>query len=340
MTADHLPTASLDALRDRARLLRRLRMFFDEREFFEVETPILSHDIVIDRYLAPVSFSKSELTARTDDRESTLWLQTSPEFGMKRLLAGGAQAIYQIGKCFRCGESGARHNPEFTMLEWYRVGDDQAAGMTLLSDLVESVLQRPAAERICYRDLFHAQVNVDPLLDSITDLRKVVSDFGITAEFTVVQPEQQNDVNEDSDQADRDELLNLIMSEIIEPKLGFKKPLIVFDWPASQSALAIVRDETPPVAERFEMYVDGVELANGYHELLDADELARRNKVINELRQCDGSPVLPGESRLLAAMRSGIPGCSGVALGVDRLAMLDQGKSSIAEVVSFTIENA
>ncbi|MFT5300909.1 MAG: lysyl-tRNA synthetase class 2 [Mariniblastus sp.] len=315
-------------LKRRAEIVREVRSFFDERGFFEVETPILSHDIVVDQYLHPIGISKKEVTGAVSDSGQKLWLQTSPEFGMKRLLTAGAEAIFQIGKCFRQSESGHRHNPEFTMLEWYRVGHEMHAGMELLATLVEQVLGRPATRKMTYRDAMLEFAGIDPFRSTTSELadHAAMSDVGAGLR----RPEMA-----------RDDWLNLILSEIVEPKLGWEAPLIVYDWPASQAALAIVREgDDPPVAERFEIYVDGLELANGYHELLDPEELASRNSINNQKRVKDGVPMLPEESRLLTAMKHGMPASAGVAMGIDRLVMLAVGAESIHEVIAFPLERA
>jgi lysyl-tRNA synthetase class 2 len=327
MNKDFLPFANVELLRQRAEVLRRIRKFFDDRNFFEVETPLLSHDIVVDRHLHPIGISKKQVTGAESDIDQKLWLQTSPEFGMKRILAGGAQSIYQIGKAFRQSETGEMHNPEFTMLEWYRVGDDMEHGMDLLAELVETILEKPRTERMTYRDAFTRFSNVDPFECSVSELQSAAEQAGVWVLLPL-------------DQASRDGWLNLILSRVIEPQLGRGSPSIIYDWPASQSALAIVREDQTPVAERFEIYVEGVELANGYHELLDAEELSSRNSINNQQRVKDGSPLLPEESRLLEAMRHGLPGCAGVALGVDRLVMLALGANSIREVLAFPIDRA
>jgi lysyl-tRNA synthetase class 2 len=327
MKDDFLPTASIETLRARAELIRTVRQFFDERNFFEVDTPLLSHDIVVDRYLHPVCVPKNMVTGVECHADEQLWLQTSPEFGMKRLVVAGAQSIYQIGKCFRQSETGRMHNPEFTMLEWYRVGDDMKRGMELLSELVSKVLSKPKARFLSYRDAFVEFANVDPFDSSVGELKSAAIAANVTFDLS-------------SEDQNRDDWLNLILSRVVEPKLGVEQPTIVFDWPASQAALAIVRDADSPVAERFELYVDGVELANGYHELLDADELSKRNSINNQQRVKDGSPILPEDSRLLAAMRQGMPQCAGVALGIDRLVMLAVGAQSIEEVLAFPIDRA
>ncbi|MFK7767624.1 MAG: EF-P lysine aminoacylase EpmA [Mariniblastus sp.] len=322
---DFLPTASIENLRRRAQVLASIRRFFDQKNFFEVDTPTLSHDIVVDRYLQPVGISKSDLTGRSSDSSQRMWLQTSPEFGMKRLMVAGADAIYQICKCYRCDEIGTLHNPEFTMLEWYRAGDDMVAGMDLLAELVETILERPKSKRLSYREAFKRYADVDPFESSMESLESAARAGGIGVELKGES---------------RDGWLNLMLSQIVEPNLGINAPMVIYDWPVSQSALAVVRDDECPVAERFEIYVDGVELANGYHELLDPEELARRNVINNQQRVKDGNALLPENSRLLDAMRVGMPQCSGVALGVDRLVMLAIGASTVADVIAFPVENA
>jgi lysyl-tRNA synthetase class 2 len=224
---------------------------------------------------------------------------------MKRLLAAGTTAIYQVTKAFRGGEAGRLHNPEFTIVEWYRAGDDYAAGMQLLSDLAAAVLSRGDAERLTYREAFWRYANIDPLVDSMDDLQR-----------------------------------DLVLTQAVQPRLGAGRPTILHDYPASQSALARIRPGNPPVAERFELYVDGIELANGYHELLDPAILRQRNRTSNDLRADDGKYLLPPESRLLAAMDHGLPSCCGCALGFDRLAMVATGATSIAEVMAFPIDRA
>jgi lysyl-tRNA synthetase class 2 len=303
-------------LRRRAELLQRVRRFFDERGFLEVETPLLSHDTVVDRHLDPIPVTLFREPRRHDEGE-TMWLQTSPEFCMKRLLAFGAAAIYQITKAFRGGrESGREHNPEFTIVEWYRVGDDYAAGMQLLSDVAEAVLGGGPAERLTYREAFQRHAGFDP--------------FALDVPLSPGLPK------------DTDRALNLdvwLTSEV-EPKLGRNRPTILHDYPADQSALARVRPGEPPIAERFELYDHGLELANGYHELLDPAVLRQRIRTCNTERFADDKYVLPESSRLLAAMEHGLPACSGCALGFDRLVMVATGAKRIEEVIAFPIDRA
>ncbi len=318
------PTAPWKHLELRAELLRKTRAFFDERGYLEVETPLLSHDTVVDRHLDPLAVTLFR-DARDPGEGERLWLQTSPEFGMKRLLAAGAPSIYQIAKAFRGGEQGAVHNPEFTMLEWYGVGDDYFSGMEFLSQLAEALLRRGPAERITYRQAFISHAGIDPFAASLEELHAVT---------TRLVPG-----NHDAD--DRDLLLDLLLTRVVEPYLGQTQPVILHDYPSWQAALAKVReDDAGDVAERFELYVDGMELANGYHELQDPLILTQRNQVNNQHRLADGKPALPEESQLLAAMQHGLPQCTGCALGFDRLVMVAAGVRSLREVLAFPIDRA
>ena len=320
MTRDFQPSASIETLRARSELLKQTRDFFLERGFFETDTPALSHDTVVDRFIDPI-----KVQVQTPGKQHECYLQTSPEFAMKRLLASGAEAIFYLGKAFRQGEAGDQHQPEFTMLEWYRVGDNYQQGRALLDEFAQSLLGVGPARQISYGDLFEESVGINPLDQSDEALKQMVQ-----AKLKV------------STTTDRDELLNLLMSQIVEPQLSKMESVIIYDWPATQSALARTRKESDSVevAERFELYVRGVELANGYHELTDADELRNRNRRINQQRESDGSDRLPEDSRLLDAMDEGLPECSGTALGFDRLAMLRFNKRSIAEVVPFDFNRA
>lgn len=322
---DFRPAASWPLLRLRAELLARTRQFFAQHEFLEVETPLLSADVVVDRYLDPLSITLPD-DPRQPHRGRPMWLQTSPEFGMKRLLAAGGEAIYQITRAFRAGEVGTLHNPEFTIVEWYRRGDDMQAGMQLLSDLAEALLGRGPAEQLSYREAFVRHAGIDPLAASSDELAQLAAarELSVGAGFA---------------DADRDGWLNLLLAELVEPHLGKPRPTLLYHYPASQAALARTCG-TPPVAERFELYVAGIELANGYHELLDPAVLRERNRAANQLRASDGKPLLPEESRLLAAMDHGLPASSGVALGFDRVVMLAAGATDIAQVLAFPIGRA
>ncbi len=331
---DFPPSANWDNLRLRAGLLQRVRAFFDERGFLEVETPLLSADVVVDRHLDPLAVTLPD-DVRVPEHGRRLWLQTSPEFGMKRLLAaGGPRAIYQVTRAFRAGETGRLHNPEFTIVEWYRCDDSPAVAMQLLSDLADQSLGRGDAERLTYADSFRRYVGVDPHRAEIPELRR-------QAELLAAgQPAESSGRSRPPEGLDRDGWLNWLLNEFVEPQLGMTRPTILYDYPASQAALAQVRGDDPPVAERFELYVQGIELANGYHELLDPQVLRARNAAGNLDRGRDGKPALPEESRLLAAMDYGLPACCGVALGFDRLVMIAAKARHLAEVMAFPIDRA
>jgi lysyl-tRNA synthetase class 2 len=322
---DFLPTASWANLRLRSELLRKLREFFAARGFLEVETPLLSADVTVDRHIDPIGVILAD-DPRRPGIGRPMWLQTSPEFAMKRLLAAGATAIYQVTRAFRNAERGSLHNPEFTMVEWYRAGDGMEEGITFLSDLAEELLARGASERMSYAAAFERFVGIEPHAATAEELR------GAAERWEVRAPESLG--------GDRDGWLDLLLAERVQPRLGSPRPTILFDYPASQAALARVRDGNPPVAERFELFVDGVELANGYHELLDPAVLRERIVQANRQRAADGKPPLPTESRLFAAMDAGLPASTGVALGWDRLVMIAAGAKTLAEVLPFPIERA
>jgi lysyl-tRNA synthetase class 2 len=318
---DWQPNASLQALKTRARLLQRTRAFFLKHEVLEVETPIMSSAAVTDPHI--------ESYAVQDPQQGKLrYLHTSPEFAMKRLLAAGCGSIYQICKVFRQGEIGRQHNPEFTMLEWYRLGFDHLQLMaevdSLLRKLLNGYLKLGETLRLTYRDAFVQYVGLDPHIASIEQLQTKANEQGIKVTGL-------NDV-------DKDPWLDLIMTHIIEPNLPRDCPVFIYDYPASQAALARIRQDDPPVAERFELYVSGMELANGFHELTDAQEQHLRFEADNRARHAAGLKPMPIDTRFLAALEAGLPDCAGVALGFDRLIMLAAGAKSIFEVLAFDTE--
>lgn len=324
---DFLPTADVASLRQMAALCRKARAFFDQRDFFEVITPVLSHDVLVDLYVEPIGL---ELGGEK------LFLQTSPEFAMKRLLAGGADRIYQIAHAFRRGDRGAHHNIEFTLLEWYRRGDNYDEGMNLLADLAVELLDRPRPRFCSFAELFDTRVGINPHTMAAEELQALCDSRGI------VYPES---FTAGETSASADDWLDLLFTEKIQPGLGQDVPVIVYDYPAYEPQLArtrqvVERGERYRVTERFELFADSMELANGYHELTDAEELLRRFARIAEKRGRLGRPPLPTESRLLAAMRAGLPSSSGCALGMERAAMVRLGKSAIDQVLPFPIERA
>jgi lysyl-tRNA synthetase class 2 len=291
-----------------------IRAFFNERDVLEVDTPLLCSAGVtepsIDPFIVPYGAAQ----------KGPRFLQTSPEYAMKRLLAAGSGPIYQIAKAFRDGEVGPRHNPEFTLLEWYRPAYDHHQLMNELADLVCCCLGRDQWQKISYRELFAEHLTVDPFTAPLEQLRAVA--------------QQHIDVSFDSQ--DRDLWLDLLMSHLIEPKLVDSGMCFVYDYPASQAALAkVVSAGDVDVGQRFELYVDGLEVANGYCELTDPVEQARRFEQDNQKRCTRGLEEMPIDRLLLAAMEHGLPPCSGVAVGLDRLIMLATGNNDIRSVLPF-----
>jgi lysyl-tRNA synthetase class 2 len=318
---DWRPTASLETLRLRAGILATIRAFFAERGVLEVETPLLAAAPVTDLHLSAL---RTRFRGPGSDRGRELYLQTSPEFAMKRLLAAGSGPIFELAKAFRDGEAGSSHNPEFTMLEWYRPGWNHHRLMGEVDELLQAVLGTLPAERLTYREAFERHASLDPHRAELHELRSLVASLGIR----------------DADGLRRDDLLDLVLTQRIEGRLDRVRPTFIHDYPASQAALARVRDGQPPLAERFEVFCEGLELANGYHELVDPIEQRRRFEADLELRRAEGLPQVPIDERLIAALEHGLPSCSGVALGVDRLVMLAAGTRDIREVMAFPIERA
>lgn len=321
---DWRPTATLETLHARADLYGRVRRFFAGRGVLEVETPLLQAATVTDLHLHSLG---CELGGPRG--VGTFHLQTSPEFAMKRLLAAGSGPIYQLCKAFRADELGHRHNPEFTMLEWYRPGFDHHRLMDEMDALLDHVLGCGSARRATYGELFGSRVGIDPHRADPDALARSAREHGI--ELVADGP------------ADRDGWLHLLWSHAVEPTLGQGRPTFVHDFPATQAALARIRPGTagePSVAERFEVYIDGVELANGFHELDDAHEQRRRFEADLAARRRAGLPEPPIDERLLAALDHGIGDCAGVALGMDRLLMLRLGIDDIRQVLAFPIDRA
>lgn len=338
MFPDFLPTATLQRLQQRSRLLAELRRFFVEAGYWECETPILSQDIVVDTYLEPFV---------TQDANGTkYYLQTSPEAGMKRLLAAGATAIFQVSRVMRKGERGQRHNPEFTMVEWYRVGDSHVEQMRFVERLVQAIYrsgfefepQRTSPGSSRHWEQPFECLSYDAAFERYAGQR--VLDLS-TSELRSFAERRQISLPLGMSAATRDEWLNVLLAELVEPHLGFERLQFLTDYPASQAALARVREHSSPaVAERFELYDRGVELCNGYHELTDPAELAARTSFERDRRVGTGVDDLPGAERLAAAMQAGLPPCCGVALGFDRLVMLALGCHSLDEVIAFPAERA
>lgn len=312
---DFRPSASLAALEHRAALLRMLREFFHARGFVEVETPLLASEIIPELHIDPIATDAGQ------------YMQASPELHMKCLLAAGATAIFQVTRSFRAGERGQLHNPEFSIVEWYRVGDNLSAGIDLLDELTQVLLGTSPAARTTYSEAFQRVLGVEPMTTTADELAVVADRAGIAPP-------------EGMDHQNRDDWLNLLLANQVEPTLGRDRPEILSHYPASQASLAKVVKSSQgyDVAERFELYYRGIELANGFHELADAVEQRRRFEDVNAARAADGRPVLPMPTRMLAALEHGLPDCTGVALGFDRLVMLATAASSIDEVIAFPQE--
>jgi lysyl-tRNA synthetase class 2 len=245
---------------------------------------------------------------------------------MKRLLAAGYPRLYQFSRCFRKGERGKLHNPEFTMLEWYRPHYDMYRLMNEVDDLLQQVLDCSEAETLSYQQAFQRHLEIDPLSADKTLLREVAAKLDLS---NVADTEE-----------DRDTLLQLLFTFGVEPQIGKDRPTFVYHFPASQASLAQISTEDHRVAERFEVYYKGIELANGFHELTDAREQAQRFEQDNRKRAARGLPQQPIDVNLLEALKAGLPDCSGVALGVDRLVMLALGAEQLGDVIAFTVDRA
>ncbi|HNC51161.1 MAG TPA: EF-P lysine aminoacylase EpmA [Accumulibacter sp.] len=310
---DWRPSAPLAHLRRRARIVAEIRAYFAEHDVLEVETPQLCPRTVTDPHLQSIRVPGYG------------YLQTSPEYAMKRLLASGSGSIYQIARVFRADEVGRLHNPEFTMLEWYRVGFTPDRLIDEVAAIARIALGEIGIVCRSYRDLFRTHFGLDPLSCSLDSLRSAAR--------------QQLDLA--FDDADRDTWLELLMSQVIEPRLGIGELCFVLDYPPSQAALARLHADADgqAVASRFELYYRGVELANGYHELLDADEQGARFAADLRERELLGLPAVLPDERLHAALAHGLPDCSGVALGLDRLIMLAVGADSLREVMAFPVSH-
>lgn len=317
------PGATVAILQARAKLLADIRAFFSGRKVLEVETPLLASAGVTDPHL--VNFS-TEMHLPGAEKGQKLFLQTSPEYAMKRLLCGGSGSIYQICKAFRNEEQGHQHNPEFTMLEWYRVGFDHWQLMQEIQELLAPLLGVADFQQLSYQKAFKRYLNFDPLVDSDKSLASLCSKHGFENFATPETP--------------RDTQLQLLFSHLIEPQIGQDRPCFIYDFPASQAALARISNDDNRVAERFELYYKGVELANGFHELQSPDEQRQRFAQDNDLRKAMGQPQAQPDLKFLAALQQGLPACSGVALGLDRLLMLVLGCADIDQVLSFSISRA
>lgn len=319
------PTANIETLKQRAHFIAVIRQFFQSKQVLEVETPVLSRNTITDLHLDPFI---TQFDADNSGSSKPLYLQTSPEFHMKRLLAAGSGSIYQITKSFRNEPQGKIHNPEFTMLEWYRTDFDDQQLMAEVDELMQTLLATAPALKMSYQHAFLNVVGIDPLIASVSDLKRCVQNY---SDDDWLQAED-----------NPEHILQWLFSMVIEPTLGKEQdvPCFIYDFPASQAALAKINRDNPKVAHRFELYYRGVELANGYYELQDEREQAMRFAADNANRTAMGKAQRPIDEQLLAALKHGLPRCAGVAVGVDRLFMLSCQSASITDVLAFDITNA
>lgn len=319
---DWRPSAPLPKLQSRARIFQQIRQFFADRKVMEVDTPLLCHTSVTDPFIQSIpGLFQGHPTAA----EQRYYLQTSPEYCMKRLLAAGSGDIYQLGKAFRQGEVGRFHNPEFAMLEWYRLGFDHHKLMDEMDELLQTILGTDSAERKSYVAIFKETLDIDPLSASVDELSQLAAQLNINLATAI---------------HDKDTWLQLLMSEYIELQIGKDKPCFIYDFPASQAALARLNPVDARVASRFEVYFRGMELANGFHELQNAQEQRKRFEKNVSDRKSLALYNMPIDEYFLAALEHGLPDCAGVALGVDRLIMLATNSQHIDQVLSFYFPRA
>ncbi len=308
------PTASIQVLKKRSQILRKIREFFYAQNIIEVETPLLALYGVTDPY--------------NDNFEcyyygKKYYLQTSPEYHLKRLLAAGTPDLFQLSKAFRNESSGKHHNCEFTILEWYRLGFDYQQLIVDVLNLVSKIMPNIKIAKFTYAELFKKYCNINPF-ESTTEQLKY---YAITTKIV------ERDL-----QMDKDAWLSLIMSHCIEPKLrSEKKCVVIYDFPKSQASLAVIDGD---IAKRFEVYINGIELANGFEELLDYKEQELRFKSDNVQRLKESKSAMAIDKYFIDSLKAGLPQCSGVALGVDRLIMAALDISDIKQVLSFSIENS
>ncbi len=305
----------MDIIKRRSELYKTIREFMTARSIMEVETPILSSTGISDPFIDMIT-AHSRLPGL-----SALYLHTSPEFCMKRLLASGSGDIFQIARVFRDDEQGKQHTLEFAMLEWYRLEFDYLALINELIDLL-NILGIPQPARITYAELFQQVIGVHPVDSDTATLRTIAMKAGW-----------------ENAGHDRHQLLDFLFTHHINKEISTQKSLIIYDYPACMSALARLKSEDSGLCERFELFLDGMEIANGFSELTDAKEQRKRFELELETRQRQGKSVAPLDEFFLAALEAGLPDCAGVAVGLDRLLMVLLGVENIKDIQAFTLDN-
>ncbi len=324
MKHSYQPTCTLEVMRARAAMYTQIRQFFAERNVLEVETPVLSQAGVTDVHLASVSAQR-----HVEGKLQIHYLQTSPEFAMKRLLASGSGPIYQICKVFRDDEHGRKHNSEFTMLEWYRPGFSLLDLMHETTALLNICLAQRFGEMrpvvISYKHAFQDRLDINPLQASVKHLKDTANRLGINLDLS----------------DDRLAYIDLLFSHFVEPSLGFDAPVFLTDFPPELASLAKVKtdEDGEQVAARFELYIEGLELANAYDELIDSKVLRERFEADNTERGTLGLPIMPIDENLLSALQY-MPECSGIALGIDRLLMIATRQMRLENVITFPAQIA
>jgi lysyl-tRNA synthetase class 2 len=319
------PSGSVESLVKRAKILAEIRQYFATERVLEVETPTISPSTITDVHLEAMR------TVHTNPQsiiKTHLFLQTSPEYYMKRMLCAGFPSIYQITKCYRDDEVGRYHNPEFTMLEWYRLGFSMNELINDVDVILRLILGTPICEKVTYREVFFKHLDLDVKCDSDLKIVSICKKLGYENIVPLNFKDKLSPI-------DRDMLLQLLFCENIEKEIGIDRPIAVTNFPASQASLAKIDPADPWLSLRFEFYYQGIELANGFEELDDADEQRARFILDNKQRKESGLEVKPEDVKFLSALGVGLPKCSGVALGIDRLLMLALGKKHISEVLSF-----
>ena len=311
------PAASIEVIKLRAALYQKIRDFMRQRDILEVDTPVLSHHGSTDPYIQSLHAVSSMAT----EKQTTLYLHTSPEFCMKRLLAAGSESIYQIAHVFRDEESGKRHITEFSMLEWYRTGFDYYQLMDEVAELLIN-LGLPVPDRMTYADAFKKALQLNPHTVGLDELRGIANQHGWKT---------------DSD--DRHELLDFVFSSVVLKRVLSEKPLIIHDYPECMAALSTIKPGSQPISERFELFIGGMEIANGFNELIDAGEQRARFEADLVKRRSVMMDEPSIDEHFLSALNAGLPKCAGVALGLDRLLMVLSKTDNINKVSTFTLAN-
>ncbi|CAL1329239.1 elongation factor P--(R)-beta-lysine ligase [Candidatus Providencia siddallii] len=317
------PSISINNISKRANIIKKIRKFFNDRSVIEVETPTISHFATTDVY---ISSFKTILKKPGINNPIKMYLITSPEYHMKRLLAAGSGPIFQLCRCFRNKEIGKKHNPEFTMLEWYRPCFDMYNLINEVNDLFQYILKCDNTELSSYKDVFIKYLNIDPLLAKKTDLLKIAINFNLK---DIIKYKK-----------NKDSILEILFEFCIRPFLGKKKPITIYHFPSTQALLAKINKKDCRVSERFEIYYKGMELANGFDELTNFAEQQKRLEDNNIKRNIIGLPVYHIDKYFLSALKHGLPNCSGVAVGVDRLIMIALNSKKINDVIAFPINIA